>query len=177
MAGIKCSNPSCGWAGNLPEMENCSRCGAKLPIADHEQIKRKRDRAALEPIPQTIRDVSAARQPLKTATPRQAKLVVLLDGVTGREFTLKGDCSTVGRWDPDIGSYPEINLAEDDPGLYVSRNHARIVRQGEKYYIEDLGSANKTIVNRTEKLTPHVPRQINSGDEILVGKTVLQFIT
>ncbi|HEX4335744.1 MAG TPA: GGDEF domain-containing protein [Polyangiaceae bacterium] len=44
-----------------------------------------------------------------------------------------------------IGRHPTSSLVIDDEG--ISRSHARIVRKGSTYFVEDLGSANGTYVN------------------------------
>ncbi|MBI3361100.1 MAG: FHA domain-containing protein [Chloroflexi bacterium] len=53
----------------------------------------------------------------------------------------------------------------------VSREHARLAREGEAYTLEDLGSANGTFVN-DRQLKPHDPRRLNSGDRVKLGQTV-----
>jgi two-component system, NtrC family, sensor kinase len=57
------------------------------------------------------------------------------------------------------------------PDKQVSRKHASICRQGSEFFIEDLGSANGTMVNN------HPVRQqiLKPGDEITMGSTVLEF--
>ncbi len=58
------------------------------------------------------------------------------------------------------------------PEVYVSRKHAQIVREGGKYYLEDLKSNIGTQI-RGEKI---VREQIKDGDEFVIGsvKLVLQ---
>lgn len=57
------------------------------------------------------------------------------------------------------------------PDRQVSRRHASISPHGTEYFIEDLGSANGTLVNNRP-----VQRQVlKPGDEIKLGKTVLEF--
>jgi pSer/pThr/pTyr-binding forkhead associated (FHA) protein len=38
-----------------------------------------------------------------------------------------------------------------------------------------MGSTNGTFVNRGRRLVPGAAQQINSGDEIIVGKTFMRF--
>ena len=66
-----------------------------------------------------------------------------------------------------IGRDASSDLVIDAPG--VSRQHARIVRQGDGYYIEDLKSSNGTFVNgkRLERYTELAP-----GDRIHLGQAV-----
>src|SRR3954470_22032176 len=56
----------------------------------------------------------------------------------------------------------------DDPER--SRQHARVMRSGEGYVIEDLGSMNGTFVNGNRLQAPH---QLADGDQIEVGGTHL----
>ena len=80
----------------------------------------------------------------------------------------------IGRLDPASASFPEVDLTSDG-GLSkgVSRRHAKITRRGREVFIEDLGSINGTFLNR-QKLTPYVPHVLNSGDELQLGKLILQ---
>ncbi|HWC11627.1 MAG TPA: FHA domain-containing protein [Acidimicrobiales bacterium] len=54
---------------------------------------------------------------------------------------------------------------------YVSQLHARLFRREGQYYVEDLGSTNGTYLNR-RKVT--APIAIRKGDQLQVGKTVLE---
>ena len=60
-----------------------------------------------------------------------------------------------------IGRDPMVDLAIPSPA--VSRRHARLFQQGERFFIEDLGSSNKTYVN--DELLDS-PRELQSGDRI-----------
>ncbi len=54
----------------------------------------------------------------------------------------------------------------------ISRRHCRIVRQDNDFWIEDLGSTNKTYVNN-ESIERHL---LSDGDHVQLSQTVLKFI-
>ncbi|MFA5786772.1 MAG: DUF3662 and FHA domain-containing protein [Actinomycetota bacterium] len=68
-----------------------------------------------------------------------------------------------------IGRLSECDIVLSDPG--VSRRHAAILRHGDEYSVEDLGSTNGTRVNST-RITR---RRLADGDRIVVGSTNLHF--
>jgi pSer/pThr/pTyr-binding forkhead associated (FHA) protein len=177
MAVVKCPNPACEWTGNAPEWEFCGHCGEELKTGlKIDPVAKKIDDLHTN-IPITGKDPTSSKHHQKTEKYAQAKLVITQNGRIGHEFEIKGDCTNIGRWDPEIGCFPEIDLTEDDSGSHISRQHARILIQGNQYYIEDMGSTNKTILNRTLKLMANTPQKIKNGDEIIIGKTVLKFVT
>lgn len=104
-----------------------------------------------------------------------ATLVIERGDIPGTEFRLVNDESTIGRWDADNGIFPDVDLDAHDSDAKVSRRHARIIRRGGSYFIEDLGSTNGTYVNRGRRLLPGNPQALNDGDEVIVGKTFLRF--
>jgi hypothetical protein len=69
---------------------------------------------------------------------------------------------TIGR-----GEHAGITLA--DPG--ISRMHARVVREGDDFVVEDLGSTNGTEVNG--QLVKR--RRLADGDRVRLGSSTLQF--
>jgi len=119
-----------------------------------------------------------AAAPLSTAqapaAPFKAKLSIIRGGRRGQEFELESGNNLVGRWDPDTGAFPEVDLDADDPEAKVSRKHALIRIDGGKITIEDIGSLNGTYVNRQPRLQPGSPLDLKSGDEIIIGKTFLK---
>jgi hypothetical protein len=104
-----------------------------------------------------------------------ARLVIERGTSVGTEFQLSADESQIGRWDADNGVFPDIDLDAHDPEAKVSRRHARIIHQNDKFFVEDLGSTNGTFVNRGRRLIPGTPHLLADGDEIIVGKTFLRF--
>jgi hypothetical protein len=68
-----------------------------------------------------------------------------------------------------IGRHPDSNLVLADPN--VSRNHAEIRPQGERYVVVDLGSTNGTRVNGIRVDT----QVLQDGDEVSFGNTRMRF--
>ncbi len=80
----------------------------------------------------------------------------------GREIEISGDSCVLGR-DTEKGRLKD--------GA-VSRKHARIYREGNTFFIEDLNSANGTFVNGV-RIARAVP--LKQGDHIRIGKTIMVF--
>ncbi|MGC9467555.1 MAG: FHA domain-containing protein [Anaerolineae bacterium] len=81
----------------------------------------------------------------------------------------------IGREDPLSGIFPDIDLTDhggDEGG--VSRKHARIQVQGQRFYVEDLNSTNHTYLNR-ELLTPGYTYPLRDGDELCFGRVKVIF--
>ena len=57
----------------------------------------------------------------------------------------------------------------------VSRLHARIIRQEQRYFIEDLNSTNGTFLNDTE-LEYHQPQELSKNDRVRFGVEEYVFI-
>ncbi len=66
-----------------------------------------------------------------------------------------------------IGRDPGVDLTIPSPA--VSRRHARLVREGNGYVLEDLGSSNGTYLN-DQKITGR--RALKAGDQIRLGQAV-----
>ncbi len=91
-----------------------------------------------------------------------ASLVLLNTNGPGRVFPLSHLETSVGR-----AEQSDIPLA--DPG--VSRNHARIIREGDDFIVEDLRSTNGTEVNGQ----PIRRRRLADGDMVKLANSTLQF--
>ena len=96
----------------------------------------------------------------KVAAP--ASLVLVQGGQPIRSWPLAGSQLTIGR-----AEQSDIPLA--DPG--VSRNHARVVREGDDFIVEDLRSTNGTEVNGQ----PIRRRRLANGDMLKLASSTLQF--
>ena len=92
-----------------------------------------------------------------------AKLIVKFKDATLQEIPMTKPTVTIGRVNKN-----DIKIEN----LAVSRQHAKIVRDGDHYIIEDLNSLNGTFVNE-KKVMKGILR---NNDEILVGKHTLIFV-
>ena len=98
----------------------------------------------------------------------------LIINATGREIEIQEGNNLIGRWDPQEKSFPEIDLEEDDIDAKISRRHCVIQKNGDTYYIEDVGSLNGTYLNNVQLLEGD-KTILRVGDEILIGKILLKF--
>jgi len=101
-----------------------------------------------------------------TLPPAAGKLVVLQGPRAGTEYRLSSSAVKVGR-DPQINDFP-LN------DQYVSNPHLSVLQEGERCYVQDEGSTNRTRLNGVV-LPPH-QRQLLAPDAILeLGQTRLQY--
>ncbi|MCJ7594786.1 MAG: FHA domain-containing protein [Desulfobacterales bacterium] len=89
------------------------------------------------------------------------KIYIMNGEDKGRSFDLEGDTVTIGRA-PDV----DIRLRDKS----ISRNHAEIIRRGNKYLVKDLKSKNGTFIDGM-RITAETPYEIKEGVPIAVGKT------
>lgn len=115
-----------------------------------------------EPKPGTA---GSAKSPL--VPPKQARIVVIS---SGQQIPLNGELMVVGRQDPILGIFPEINLADKT----VGRRHAYLRNQQGSYTVEDLNALNKTRLNGIT-LTPHEERTLKDGDILRFGSVEVRF--
>jgi len=66
-----------------------------------------------------------------------------------------------------IGRMPENDISLESDA-YVSSRHTRIFKEGDDFFVEDLGSTNGTFV-KVRKMTRLVP-----GDEVKVGQSIFK---
>jgi pSer/pThr/pTyr-binding forkhead associated (FHA) protein len=86
----------------------------------------------------------------------------------GNTFEASGSSRTFGR--PDF-----VRALPENEYKFVSREHFTISKEGDKFYIQDKGSANGTKLNGVE-IKGAGKKEMKDGDKILVADTVeLQF--
>jgi hypothetical protein len=97
------------------------------------------------------------------ATKSTSEQVPFLTDPTGREHPLTGDIITIGR-------AVESNIVITSKR--VSREHARVQREGWRVILEDLGSTNGTFLNDERILDPV---ELRDEDRIKIGDVVFTF--
>lgn len=98
---------------------------------------------------------------LRKRRPRDRACLVVLAGVNvGEMYRIEGIELVIGR-----ASNATIRLNDDG----ISRRHARIVQEGGALFIEDLQSANGTVVNGA----PISRQRLEDGDKIRLGPTTI----
>ena len=105
--------------------------------------------------------VVQTRQPSKRVKAPKKVTVVEGDENKGKSFDL-GEELVIGRAE-------KCQIVLND--TYVSQMHARFFARGETYMVEDLGSTNGTYLNR-RRITS--PVEVSRGDQVKIGKTVLE---
>ena len=168
--------PRCGSPVEATDIF-CDNCGqalspgqgfpspAQIPAADLSAASMAKSAVEQPRTPEPVVPV------VPVANPR------LIVPATGATLTLDSARNEylIGREDPISNVYPDVNLVPyggEEGG--VSRRHAQIVRRGGEYAIEDLNSVNYTFVNR-QKVLPGMAQPLQDGDEIRLGRVVLQF--
>ena len=165
---------------NLTGAEFCDECGARLQTSLAQSLVPPPApsflRDDLKPSPaRPISPISRLFEDEEVAVKTDARLVLIVAGRTGKEFSLSKAEMLIGRWDAARGVFPDVDLDDADLETKVSRRHARVFSQNNQYWIEDLGSLNGTVVNRQHRLQRGQPYLLKDGDEIIVGKTFLKF--
>jgi len=92
-------------------------------------------------------------------------VIIQQGGHADRVATIPPEGLTIGR-----GEEAQLQL----PNVSVSRLHARIRPEGRRYFLEDAGSGNGTVVNH-EPLGGQ-PRELGSEDVITIGSFKLVFL-
>lgn len=99
----------------------------------------------------------------------------ITSAASGEIFALLPDREMmIGRGDPSRDIVPDITLKDEEAvSSGVSRIHAKILCEGNKFYISDLNSTNSTYLNG-EKLPAQQPALLHDGDEIELGRYLLR---
>lgn len=144
---------------NPPGAAFCSSCGSVLDrLADRTIVLAKVD--PLLDAPGAADDVVVDLGELATDA---ASLVVRTGEQVGEALALDRPLVRLGR-------SPESEIPLDD--ITVSRRHAEIRREGNRYLVSDVGSLNGTYVNQ-QRIDGTV--ELQHGDELQVGKFRLVF--
>lgn len=108
-----------------------------------------------------VANLGELQQELRAKSQRdRAYLIVLAGSNVGEMYRVEEGETFLGR-----GQNATVRLSDDG----ISRRHARIFQQGGEVVIEDLKSANGTIVNGT----PVTMQLLKDGDKIRLGSTTI----
>lgn len=102
------------------------------------------------------------------------KVVHLASGAT---FLMAAGRETlVGRRDPVTGIHPDVDLTGIDDQRSTSRRHAKILRDGERFFVvEEIGTMNGTFV-RGERIETGLHVEVLPNDEVQFGLVKMQFL-
>jgi FHA domain-containing protein len=129
-----------------------------------EADEQERDYAAAGPVARPV-GPHTAMLPGQRPRPKPgapASLILVQGGQPIRTWPL-------GSAEISIGRAEQSDIPLSDPG--VSRNHARVVREGDDFIVEDLRSTNGTEVNGQ----PIRRRRLANGDMLKLASSTLQF--
>lgn len=145
--------PECGFQN--PEAANfCAKCGALL-------ARESGGETTLSLPADEVGDEIAAVLDEGILGPA---FVVRSGGGRAGESFIPGDARTL------IGRSPECDVFLDD--VTVSRRHAEVIRDEERFTIRDLGSLNGTFVNRRRIESA----DLEDDDEVQIGKYRMTFL-
>jgi FHA domain/Double zinc ribbon len=157
---------------NIAGSAFCENCGGNLSQAQAYQQAFEPSAPVAAPPPTPAAAPFPVPQPPVAAGFVTGRLVITDSKVT-LPIPSGKTVIVIGREDPVSGVFPDIDL--DPHGGHeagVGRRHAQLAIQGGQLFVEDLDSVNGTAVNR-QRVLPHHPHPLNSGDEIRFGKMAL----
>jgi hypothetical protein len=132
----------------------CARCGALL-------VHDEGGETTMSLAPDDLREDDG--DALDVSVEGTALVVRAGGGMAGETFIPTGPRTLIGR-------SPDCDVFLDD--VTVSRRHAELLREGERFTIRDLGSLNGTFVNRRRVEAA----ELNDDDEVQVGKYRMTFL-
>lgn len=114
----------------------------------------------------------AGRLKVKKDSDIQAYLVSMMSGKT---FPITKNEAYVGRIDRVTGAIPEIDLSDEDPKRFISRRHAKIVKNNDGFLlVEEIGTVNGTFLNN-QRLSTGSPVNLKNGDTLTFANITLTF--
>jgi pSer/pThr/pTyr-binding forkhead associated (FHA) protein len=159
---LKCQE--CGASYSLGALF-CGECGKKLYTDAFDTLVPSREFIS-----------TSSRRKKQLHVPRvSAGSIAITIFSSGRNVTLQmNEEIQIGRSDPKRNIYPQLDLTDDDGAAYgVSRLHASLQSTENEVMLVDLGSTNGTFL-REERLVPHQPSGLASGDIIYLAQLQVQ---
>ncbi len=105
-----------------------------------------------------------------------ANLLLIRSGQPSGDVFPLGQRNIIGRFDPSVGPI-DVDLARLAEGVYISRKHAQIEFDGERWVLTDLGSSNGTFIKNEagEFIRISEPTELANESEIAFGNAVFKF--
>ena len=99
----------------------------------------------------------------------------LVSTMSGKTFPITKSESYVGRVDRVTGAVPEIDLSDEDPKRFISRRHAKIVKDEDNFMlVEEIGTVNGTFLNN-QRLATGSSVPLKNGDTLTFANITLTF--
>jgi pSer/pThr/pTyr-binding forkhead associated (FHA) protein len=144
---------------NPPGSNFCSSCGAALNLSSGD------DTTVTIVLNSEGQDLEEELAVSLDELPEGAGMLVVRKGPNaGSKYLLDAEVTRAGR-------HPDSDIFLDD--ITVSRRHAEIARQADRYTLRDVGSLNGTYVNRDRV----EEARLSNGDELQIGKFKLVFFS
>ena len=158
--------PNCG-RDNEEGTKLCAYCGLPITADAHGTLTRPLEDA----------DYEEGRPQWGTARFNQRMRLIINERDSKEQHVFYFDEINelfLGRYDPDTGEYPEIDLTPYNAAEKgVSRRHATIIRSDNNLNIVDNNTPNGTYLNG-QRLVAHQARVLRDGDEVRLGKLVVR---
>lgn len=125
-------------------------------------------------------DVEVLHGSVLVLLPEEAEPVLemeaYLQAEDGTRFSVGGKETVIGRNDPNSGIFVDVDLSvvAHEPKA-ISRRHALIEQEGNRFYLTDLGSVNGTKLNG-RRLPPNERTPLWNGDVIELGRSAARLI-
>src|SRR5438046_1058797 len=97
-------------------------------------------------------------------------MIRIIYSVGGKEIVFKGASASAVIGRPKLGTTCDFDLSHDTK---VSRPHARISSDSDRYWVEDLNSKHGTKINGQE-IKGQGKRELREGDSVAIGNTNLR---
>jgi CRP-like cAMP-binding protein len=121
-------------------------------------------------------EVPQPSHPIPQETTLQSEaLAYFLSAASGSVFPIFKPESLIGRFDSVTGTSPDVDLTAEDQSRNISRRHARLLLKSGQFYIaEEIGTMNGTFLNG-QKLSNGVLTPIEDGDQVTLCRLTLTF--
>ena len=140
-----------------------------------EELAAKAEGAGVAVPPAGTAKERPLQEPAKAAPQQAEALAYFISKTSGNVFPVFRSDSLIGRYDSVTGQTPEVDLTHEDAARNISRRHARIVvKDGQPFVAEEIGTMNGTYLNGT-RLATGVLTPINDGDELTLCRLGLTF--